>query len=172
MSDFECAKNQVWLLSYNISLMGKRQPKKVQAKQEENQEGEEEEEEEVSNNSREQKEGRGRQDNSLSVLTKKFIDLIKNSENATIDLNIAVDQLKVQKRRIYDITNVLEGINYVEKTQKNTIRWIGGNEDPEVEREIAEMRKRMEEMADEEKKLDESIEKLNGEIRRDFLENE
>jgi hypothetical protein len=41
--------------------------------------------------------GRGRQDNSLSVLTKKFIDLIKNSENMTIDLNVAVDLLKVQK---------------------------------------------------------------------------
>lgn len=80
--------------------------------------------------------GRGRQDNSLSVLTKKFIDLIKNSENMTIDLNVAVDLLKVQKRRIYDITNVLEGISYVEKIQKNTIKWIGGTEDPEVEREI------------------------------------
>ena len=38
--------------------------------------------------------------------------------------------LLLKKRRIYDITNVLEGINYVEKIQKNTIRWIGGNEDP------------------------------------------
>lgn len=61
------------------------------------------------------------------MLTKKFIDLIKNSENMTIDLNVAVDLLKVQKRRIYDITNVLEGISYVEKIQKNTIKWIGGN---------------------------------------------
>ena len=77
---------------------------------------------------------RGRQDNSLSVLTKKFIELIKGSENMTIDLNAAVDMLRVQKRRIYDITNVLEGIGYVEKTQKNTIKWIGGVEDPEVER--------------------------------------
>lgn len=57
--------------------------------------------------------GKGRQDNSLSVLTKKFIELIKSSENCTIDLNQAVDELGVQKRRIYDITNVLEGINYV-----------------------------------------------------------
>ena len=90
--------------------------------------GEEEEDEELSVNSKGQKEGgRGRQDNSLSVLTKKFIDLIKSSDNATIDLNVAVQQLKVQKRRIYDITNVLQGINYVQKTQKNTIRWIGGN---------------------------------------------
>ena len=31
--------------------------------------------------------GKGRHENSLSVLTKKFVDLIKNSENGTIDLN-------------------------------------------------------------------------------------
>lgn len=76
---------------------------------------EEEEEDDLSNGSRggAKEGGRGRQDNSLSVLTKKFIDLIKSSENATIDLNEAVEILKVQKRRIYDITNVLEGINYV-----------------------------------------------------------
>jgi hypothetical protein len=31
----------------------------------------------------------------------------------------------VQKRRIYDITNVLEGIGLIEKTSKNKIRWKG-----------------------------------------------
>jgi transcription factor E2F3 len=31
----------------------------------------------------------------------------------------------VQKRRIYDITNVLEGIGLIEKTIKNKIRWKG-----------------------------------------------
>ena len=36
----------------------------------------------------------------------------------------AADQLDVkQKRRIYDITNVLEGIGLIEKETKNTIRW-------------------------------------------------
>jgi|TARA_B100001142_G_scaffold242982_1_gene242128 sugar-specific transcriptional regulator TrmB len=29
----------------------------------------------------------------------------------------------VQKRRIYDITNVLEGIGLIEKKSKNNIRW-------------------------------------------------
>ena len=84
-------------------------------KKEEPEVNEEEDDEDLSGGSKGgQKEGgRGRQDNSLSVLTKKFIDLIKSSENATIDLNEAVEILKVQKRRIYDITNVLEGINYV-----------------------------------------------------------
>lgn len=36
----------------------------------------------------------------------------------------AADMLDVkQKRRIYDITNVLEGIGLIEKETKNTIRW-------------------------------------------------
>jgi len=63
----------------------------------------------------EPKQTRTRQENSLGELTKKFIQLIKHSENNTIDLNYAVSQLNVQKRRIYDITNVLEGIGLIEK---------------------------------------------------------
>lgn len=78
--------------------------------------------------------GRGRQDNSLSVLTKKFVELIKESPDHTLDLNNAVTRLKVQKRRIYDITNVLEGIGYVEKTQKNTIRWMGESNEQDNEK--------------------------------------
>ena len=36
----------------------------------------------------------------------------------------AADQLNVrQKRRIYDITNVLEGIGLIEKKSKNSIQW-------------------------------------------------
>lgn len=33
----------------------------------------------------------------------------------------------MQKRRIYDITNVLEGVGLLEKTSKNNIRWQGGS---------------------------------------------
>jgi hypothetical protein len=36
-----------------------------------------------------------------------------------------VERLKVQKRRIYDITNVLEGIGLIRKGGKNRIKWIG-----------------------------------------------
>ena len=43
----------------------------------------------------------------------------------SVDLNTAAAQLNVQKRRIYDITNVLEGIGLIEKTVKNKIRWKG-----------------------------------------------
>ena len=68
---------------------------------------------------------RTRLDNSLGELTKKFIALIQSSLSKEVDLNDAAGELKVQKRRIYDITNVLEGIGLIEKTIKNKIRWKG-----------------------------------------------
>ena len=42
-----------------------------------------------------------------------------------MDLNEAADRLNVQKRRIYDITNVLEGIHMLKKVSKNQIVWKG-----------------------------------------------
>lgn len=69
--------------------------------------------------------GRGRKENGLVELTKRFIHLIKTDDEQTIDLNEAVKVLGVQKRRIYDITNVLEGIGLVSKGNKNIIQWEG-----------------------------------------------
>ncbi|KAL3514759.1 hypothetical protein ACH5RR_027476 [Cinchona calisaya] len=69
--------------------------------------------------------GSCRYDSSLGLLTKKFINLILQAENGSLDLNKAADRLEVQKRRIYDITNVLEGIGLIEKTTKSHIRWKG-----------------------------------------------
>ncbi|KAJ8654522.1 hypothetical protein O0I10_009828 [Lichtheimia ornata] len=66
-----------------------------------------------------------RYDSSLGLLTKKFIALLRSSAHGELDLNRAAAQLKVQKRRIYDITNVLEGIRLIEKNSKNHVRWIG-----------------------------------------------
>ena len=68
---------------------------------------------------------RSRQENSLGLLTSKFIELIYGTRDGVLDLNAAAEQLSVQKRRIYDITNVLEGIGVIEKQSKNNIRWRG-----------------------------------------------
>lgn len=65
-----------------------------------------------------------RYDSSLGLLTKKFIALLRSSSHGDLDLNSAATQLKVQKRRIYDITNVLEGIRLIEKNSKNHVRWM------------------------------------------------
>ena len=44
-----------------------------------------------------------------------------------LDLRSLVESIPIrQKRRVYDITNVLEGIGLIEKFSKNSIRWKGG----------------------------------------------
>lgn len=63
----------------------------------------------------------------MGLLTKKFVDLLQESPDGSVDLNIASTKLNVQKRRIYDITNVLEGIGILEKKSKNNIQWKCGN---------------------------------------------
>ncbi len=55
------------------------------------------------------KKQKSRQINSLEELTKKFIKYVLGSESNTINLNTVMKKIKVKKRRIYDITNVLEG---------------------------------------------------------------
>ena len=66
----------------------------------------------------------GQQENSLCQLTKKVIEYIKNKKKLSININELVKDLCVKKRRIYDITNVLQGIGYIEKKGKNEIIWL------------------------------------------------
>lgn len=54
------------------------------------------------------------------------MDLLKESADGVVDLNACSQKLQVQKRRIYDITNVLEGIGILEKKSKNQIQWNQG----------------------------------------------
>ena len=50
---------------------------------------------------------------------------LQEAEEGLLDLKVAADMLQVkQKRRIYDITNVLEGIGLIEKRNKNCIQWM------------------------------------------------
>ena len=62
-----------------------------------------------------------RYDSSLNMVTKKFANLILSSRAGTLDLNEAAITLGVPKRRIYDITNVLEGVGLIEKRSKSMI---------------------------------------------------
>ena len=43
-------------------------------------------------------------DSSLGLLTKRFVDILKETPDNSLDLNRAASKLGVQKRRIYDIT--------------------------------------------------------------------
>ncbi|KAK2502761.1 hypothetical protein MC885_001941 [Smutsia gigantea] len=70
--------------------------------------------------------GSSRHEKSLGLLTTKFVSLLQEAKDGVLDLKAAADTLAVrQKRRIYDITNVLEGIDLIEKKSKNSIQWKG-----------------------------------------------
>lgn len=113
-----------------------------------------------------------RQDNSLGVLTKKFVALIQRAEGKCIDLNEAVNvrfrqELKVQKRRIYDITNVLEGIGLIKKNHKNKIQWVGGAEACESAgfSEMSSLNQELETLAKDERNLDHWIEQMTESLK-------
>ncbi|CAB1431102.1 unnamed protein product [Pleuronectes platessa] len=93
---------------------------------------------------------RCRNDTSLSLLTRRFVELLKESSNGVINLNSVTLQLNVAKRRIYDITNVLEGIQVIRKKSKNYFEWMCSP----ISREDAE---EMEALSEQERKLDEAI---------------
>lgn len=108
---------------------------------------------------------KSRYDTSLNLTTKRFLDLLSQSPDGVVDLNWASQVLEVQKRRIYDITNVLEGIQLISKKSKNNIQWLGNRIDEtsvtihkELKREVCDLT-----MAEE--KLDELISKCNLQLR-------
>lgn len=111
-----------------------------------------------------------RYDSSLGLLTKKFVALIKSQPHGSLDLNHAAAQLGVQKRRIYDITNVLEGIGLIEKTTKNNIAWKGNraphpdddpnSSDDEDDDELLRVRNEAEQLRAEAATLDNCVEHL------------
>ena len=86
--------------------------------------------------------------------------LMQDAEHGILDLNKAAEELHVQKRRIYDITNVLEGIGLIEKKQKNNIQWkgvssnLGSNSAGQTS-----LQKQIESSKEKEEKLDVEIQK-------------
>lgn len=66
-----------------------------------------------------------RQDVSLGTLTQHFLELLQNSPDGSVDLRHVTTSLNTRRRRVYDITNVLEGISLIEKQSINRFKWIG-----------------------------------------------
>ncbi|XP_058803059.1 transcription factor E2F3-like isoform X2 [Phymastichus coffea] len=106
---------------------------------------------------------RTRYDTSLSLLTKKFLNLVEDSHDGVVDLNVASEKLEVQKRRIYDITNVLEGIGILEKKSKNNIQWKGGCL-PSNQSDILDLRKSVADLEAKENALDRLIHSAQKEL--------
>ncbi|XP_066249190.1 transcription factor E2F5-like [Euwallacea similis] len=105
---------------------------------------------------------------SLGRLTTKFVSLLQKSKGGVLDLKVAADLLEVrQKRRIYDITNVLEGIGLIEKKSKNSIQWKpyapskdynehypAGNYNSEFSAKIASLKRELSKLDEYEHELD------------------
>jgi len=101
----------------------KRQRKKLKLKTAKNTTNDEKNETESSLLVDEDIDEEDKQENSLGKLTWNFLKYIKKKGRINININDLVKDLKVKKRRIYDITNVLQGIGYIEKKGKNEISW-------------------------------------------------
>ncbi|KAL1219014.1 Transcription factor E2FA [Cardamine amara subsp. amara] len=117
--------------------------------------------------------GSCRYDSSLGLLTKKFVNLIKQAKDGMLDLNKAAETLEVQKRRIYDITNVLEGIDLIEKPYKNKILWKGvdASRPGDVDADVSVLQAEIENFSLEERSLDNQIRETEERL-RDLSENE
>ncbi|XP_072964743.1 transcription factor E2FA-like isoform X1 [Typha angustifolia] len=111
--------------------------------------------------------GSCRYDSSLGLLTRKFITLLKHAQNGILDLNNAAETLEVQKRRIYDITNVLEGIGLIEKKLKNRIRWKGFDDSgpADANNVISVLQAEVESLSMQERSLDDHISKMQEQLR-------
>ncbi|WZY90494.1 hypothetical protein YC2023_047229 [Brassica napus] len=117
--------------------------------------------------------GSCRYDSSLGLLTRKFVNLIKQAKDGMLDLNKAAETLEVQKRRIYDITNVLEGIDLIEKPFKNQILWKGlDTSGPgDVDADVSVLQAEIENFSLEEQALDNEIRETEERL-RELSENE
>ncbi|NWT84581.1 E2F6 factor, partial [Lanius ludovicianus] len=102
---------------------------------------------------------RPRFDASLVLLTRRFMALLKKAPDGVLDLNEVAATLGVRKRRVYDITNVLDGIHLIQKRSKNLIQWIGNNLDQVVGKaaEQQNLKDELSDLADMEEALDELI---------------
>ncbi|XP_018530812.1 transcription factor E2F1 [Lates calcarifer] len=108
---------------------------------------------------------KSRYDTSLNLTTKRFLNLLSQSADGVVDLNWASQVLDVQKRRIYDITNVLEGIQLISKKSKNNIQWLGNRLDAALVSRHKELQGEVCDLTEAEEQLDELISKCNLQLR-------
>lgn len=66
-----------------------------------------------------------RKDKSLEELSRKFLQMFLSSQESCISLDRITEALGVERRRIYDIINILESLNLVSRKGKNNYRWNG-----------------------------------------------
>ncbi|XP_076016036.1 transcription factor E2F3-like [Genypterus blacodes] len=97
-----------------------------------------------------------RQDSSLHLLAQRFVKLLWFSVDGSMDLGMAAKELSAPRRRLYDITNVLQGIGLIQKTSASRIKWLGN-----ADSMYADL---LEVLTEEEQELDEQIQTCTCEV--------
>lgn len=120
-----------------------------------------------------------KQENSLAQLTQNFLNYIKKKGRINISINELVEDLKVKKRRIYDITNVLQGIGYLEKKGKNEILWIKDNNCINIQNpnnniisSYSQLKQELDELKSQKENIEENMNKYREEFKLISQKNE
>ncbi len=66
-----------------------------------------------------------RKDKSLGLLCDNFLRFCREQRDGVVSLDAAAVALGVERRRIYDVTNILEALDVVSRRTKNAYTWHG-----------------------------------------------
>ncbi|EYC28040.1 hypothetical protein Y032_0008g300 [Ancylostoma ceylanicum] len=94
---------------------------------------------------------------SLVTITKKLMGL-KDYRGGVVDLNDAAHILRVPKRRLYDVVNVLQGVGLMERLRRNTVSWM--KDSPEDDELLGTLRCKRDALLKEEASLDDALQRL------------
>jgi transcription factor E2F3 len=98
----------------------------------------------------------------LMSLTQGFIQILTNANGAEVELSTIERALNTQKRRLYDVINVLAGVGLVERTGKSRVKWVSQEYGNSVSRG---------DISEREKEIDRLTEKVDADI-QDIVSSE